>query len=42
MFARLGQAPPPKPVEEIFDGRSLAEVGYDECVCCGVQVLMVL
>lgn len=24
-YARLGQEPPPKPVEEVYDGRSLAE-----------------
>jgi len=25
-YARLGQEPPPQPVEDSFDGRSLAEV----------------
>ncbi|KAJ3477545.1 hypothetical protein NLI96_g10394 [Meripilus lineatus] len=25
-YARLGQEPPPQPVEDVFDGRSLAEV----------------
>ncbi|KAI0694908.1 hypothetical protein BC835DRAFT_1348815, partial [Cytidiella melzeri] len=24
-YARLGQEPPPQPVEDVFDGRSLAE-----------------
>lgn len=27
VFSRLGQEPPPQPVEDSFDGRSLAEVG---------------
>lgn len=26
-YLRLGQEPPPQPVEDVFDGRSLAEVG---------------
>lgn len=32
---RLGQEPPPKPVEEVFDGRSLAEV-------CHIWLILVL
>jgi hypothetical protein len=26
-YARLGQEPPPKPEADVYDGRSLAEVG---------------
>ncbi|KAI0094998.1 N-terminal domain of NEFA-interacting nuclear protein NIP30-domain-containing protein [Irpex rosettiformis] len=29
-YARLGQEPPPQPVEDVFDGRSLAEAAKQE------------
>jgi hypothetical protein len=36
---RLGQEPPPRPVEDSFDGRSLAEVSLVVCYSSGMILI---